>query len=375
MKFETVVFGDLAKFRYGRMPNKKKITVSGKYPIFSGYRITGYYDDYNLEKDEIIIVARGVGGTGDVKLSPQKCYLTNLSIAVEMNENIVIKKYLYYYFQIRNLKYLDSGSAQSQITISDLEKVEINVPAINIQKQIVEILESIDDKIKINTAINENLEQQMGALCEKWASEHLASITMLPLAEISEINSDTYSSKDKWEYINYLDTSSITNGVMSEIQMIRPNEEKLPSRARRIIKAGDIVYSTVRPNQLHFGIISNPLKNMLASTGFAVIRSKYSYISSPYIYHFLTSPDFIEKMQQLAEQSASTFPSVKPSDIGTCLIPCADSEKMQSITETIKDIYEMVSANYQENQRLAALRDTLLPKLMNGEIDISKVQI
>ena len=86
-------------------------------------------------------------------------------------------------------------------------------------------------------------------------------------------------------------------------------------------------------------------------------------------------PFFIEKMQQLAEQSTSTFPSVKSSDIGNCMIPCADKEEMLEITEQVANMYAMVSANHQENRRLAKLRDTLLPKLMNGEIDVSKVQI
>ena len=68
------------EFKYGKMPQKGKILKNGKYPIFSGYRTVGYYDEWNLEKNQIIVVARGVGGTGDVKLSPNKCYLTNLSI-------------------------------------------------------------------------------------------------------------------------------------------------------------------------------------------------------------------------------------------------------------------------------------------------------
>ena len=375
MNFDQKAFGEFATFCYGKMPVKKKITENGKYPIYSGYRITGYYDEFNLDKNELVIVARGVGGTGNVKLSPSRCYLTNLSIAANVDEDIALKKYLYYYFAIRNLRYLDSGSAQSQITISDLEKVIIPLPSIVHQRRITTVLSAIDDKIALNTAINENLEQQAQALSDKWVSEHMDCITMFPLAEIAEINPETYSPKDKWAFVNYLDTSSITNGVMSEVQLISPDIEKLPSRARRIVKANDIVYSTVRPNQLHFGIISNPLENMLVSTGFSVIRSKYAYISSPYIYHFLTSPDFIEKMQQLAEQSTSTFPSVKPSDIGTCLIPCADETEMTDITDKINDMYAMVSANQQENKCLANLRDTLLPKLMNGEIDVSQVKI
>ena len=256
--------------------------------------------------------------------------------------------------------------------LMEYEIVKMNYSS---QCQAATILKRIDDLIKTNTKIHENLEQQAQALSDKWVSEHMDCITMVPLAEIAEINPETYSPKDKWTFVNYLDTSSITNGVVSEVQLISPEIEKLPSRARRIVKANDIVYSTVRPNQLHFGIISNPLENMLVSTGFSVIRSKYAYISSPYIYHFLTSPDFIEKMQQLAEQSTSTFPSVKPSDIGTCLIPCADETEMTDITDKINDMYAMVSANQQENKCLANLRDTLLPKLMNGEIDVSQVQI
>ena len=157
MHFDNLVFGDFANFKYGKMPKKNNIKDDGQYPIFSGYRIVGRYDEYNTEKDTLIIVARGVGGTGDVKLAPEKCYLTNLSISASIDETRVLSKYLYYYFQLRNLRYLDSGSAQSQITISDLEKVVIPVPNIEVQGKIVEIFQYIDKKISNNNDINNNL--------------------------------------------------------------------------------------------------------------------------------------------------------------------------------------------------------------------------
>ena len=127
--------GDISTFKYGTMPKKDRISENGMYPIFSGYRIVGYYDEYNLENSELILIARGVGGTGDVKLSPEKCYLTNLSIVIFLNENILLKKYAYYYFTLNNLRYLDSGSAQSQITISDLSKVNIKLPPLATQQK------------------------------------------------------------------------------------------------------------------------------------------------------------------------------------------------------------------------------------------------
>lgn len=371
-KWRECQLGDLVTFQRGHDLPKTQMAI-GEYPVVGSNGIIGYHNEYTTEAPSITIGRSG--NVGKPFLYNGRTWSHNTSLYIKEYKN-VNPFFIYYFLQTLDLHNYAGGSAVPTLNRNHIHTLNVCVPDdIDVQREIATILYGIDQKITINTAINENLEQQIKALCEKWVSEHSKSIMMLPLAEIAEINSDTYSPKQNWEYVNYLDTSSITNGVIFEIQTIRPNEEKLPSRARRIIKAGDIVYSTVRPNQLHFGIISVPLKNMLASTGFVVIRSKYSYISSPYIYHFLTSPDFIEKMQQLAEQSTSTFPSVKPSDIGTCLIPCADSEKMQSITETINDIYEMVSANHQENQCLATLRDTLLPKLMNGEIDVSNVQI
>ena len=154
-KLEEIMNG----FKYGTMPKKDRIKNinNGKYPIYTGYLISGYYDEYNIEKETLIVVARGVGGTGDVKITPNKCFLTNLSIAMFNDEKIAINKYLYYYFKIHNLRYLDSGSAQSQITINDLKNVKIPIPDIEKQYKIVKILSSIDKKIELNNQINDNL--------------------------------------------------------------------------------------------------------------------------------------------------------------------------------------------------------------------------
>ena len=114
---------------------------------------------------------------------------------------------------------------------------------------------------------------------------------------------------------------------------------------------------------------------MLASTGFAVIRSKHPLVCNELIYLCLTENVFIEKMQQLAEQSTSAFPSIKPSDLGVCEIPCPKDDSLNSLAETLKAIFAHIAANYRENASLAELRDSLLPKLMSGEIDVSNIQL
>lgn len=157
VKFTIRSLGSFSEMKYGKMPKRDAICERGKYPIYSGYRIVGYCDECNLEGQQLVVVARGVGGTGDVKLSPGSCFLTNLSIAVIVDENVALKKYLYYYFLKHNLRYLDSGSAQSQITISDLKNVEILLPPLEMQKKIISILVALDDKIELNNKINDNL--------------------------------------------------------------------------------------------------------------------------------------------------------------------------------------------------------------------------
>ena len=157
MKTIGYKFGDIASFKYGKLPKKGEITDIGKYPIYTGYRFSGNYPSKNLEKGQLIIVARGVGGIGDVKLAERDCFLTNLSISVKVDSQIASPRYLYYYFKQNHLKYLDSGSAQSQITISDLERLEIQIPTLSDQGKIVNVLQSLDEKIKLNYQINKNL--------------------------------------------------------------------------------------------------------------------------------------------------------------------------------------------------------------------------
>ena len=123
-------------FSYGTMPKDEDICETG-YPIFSGYRFVGFSSKYNIEKRSLAVVARGVGGTGNVEITKKKTFLTNLSIAVTINEELADLDFLKYYLNLQGLRYLDSGAAQSQITISNLKHHKILIPDINIQKRIV----------------------------------------------------------------------------------------------------------------------------------------------------------------------------------------------------------------------------------------------
>lgn len=324
---------------------------------------------------EIIIsnVGANVGTVFRCPHLPYKMSLAPNAIMVKFKGN---DSFYYYWLKSKAgqhmLHSIVTGSAQPKFNKTNFRDMVVPVPPEDIQRKIVEILRPIDDKIELNNRINENLEQQARALFHQWITG--TSSAIYKLSEVADINPETYSSKDNWSFVNYLDTSSITSGTITEVQYILPSVEKLPSRARRILRKGDVVFSTVRPNQLHYGIIANPKPNMLGSTGFAVIRSKYATIPNELIYLALTESPFVEQMQQLAEQSVSTFPSIRPADLDVCVLPEPKDEDSDCMG-TIKAIFNAIAENDEENQRLAALRDTLLPHLMSGEIDVSGINL
>ncbi len=139
--------------------------------------------------------------------------------------------------------------------------------------------------------------------------------TSIKLGEVIKINTTTYSEKLSWKYVNYLDTGNITENTIDHLHVIDLNKNKLPSRARRLVKYNSILYSTVRPNQRHYGIIKTQPKNFLVSTGFAVIDVNPELADADFIYFLLTQDSIVESLHAIAEQSVSAYPSIKPSDI------------------------------------------------------------
>lgn len=362
-----------ARLSSGKGIPASQVFNEGAFPVYGGNGLRGYTDHSNFRGDCAIIGRQGAF-CGNVRYFNGEAYMTEHAVVVCANE-CHNTRYLAYLLSQMNLGRLSGQSAQPGLSVKTLAKQVIELPPLDVQNKVVAVLSSLDSKITLNEKINDNLYAQARAIKRQWVAKSKDRYELLPLNEVAAINPDTYSPKEAWEYVNYLDTSSITNGFIADIQHIVPSSEKLPSRARRKVAAGDVLFSTVRPNQNHFGIISDPLPNMLASTGFAAIRSKNPLVCNELIYLCLTELDFIEKMQQLAEQSTSTFPSIKPSDLGTCQIPCPKDESSDAFTDTLKSLFALIAENFRENSSLATMREALLPKLMSGEIDVSAVQL
>jgi type I restriction enzyme S subunit len=154
------IIRDFAGLKYGKMLDVSLFLEKG-YPIFSGYGVRGYFTEYMYEEPQILVLCRGVSGTGEVKLSPPFAYITNLSIIVEADEAIVKKMFLFYFLKNGNLRSLDSGSAQSQITTGDLYAESVLVPSIKLQghfNKVTEIIMKRKEFLKNEISLLENFQ-------------------------------------------------------------------------------------------------------------------------------------------------------------------------------------------------------------------------
>lgn len=172
------------------------------------------------------------------------------------------------------------------------------------------------------------------------------------LGDFCVTNTDSYSPREEWGFVNYLDTGNITNNTTDSIQYIDIKSEKLPSRARRKVKRNSIIYSTVRPNQRHFGIIKSQPENFLVSTGFAVIDVNTNVLDADFLYYLLTQDALVEALHAIAEQSTSAYPSIKPSDLENLEIEIPDLDTQRKIADVLSSLDRKITQNTDVNENL-----------------------
>ncbi|MDE4084641.1 restriction endonuclease subunit S [Planococcus maritimus] len=377
--------GEIAKLKYGKMPKKEKKVENG-YSIYTGYKISGSYSEYMYEKPQLIIVARGVGGTGDVKLAPPYSYITNLAIIIEVDSNVADQYYLKYYLNSLNLRYLDSGSAQSQITINDLNNLKIELPDIVYQKKVAKFLNIIEVKLSINSKIILNLENLTNTLYKHWFTNfefpnqngepykssggemiesELGEIpeawSIETLSSIAKKVGDSIKVEKLEKVVPYIGLEHMPRGSIALSSW--ETSEKVTSNKNSYQK-GDILFGKLRPYFKKVGFA--PLDG-ICSTDIVVFNSKKPHYYS-YLMCVVSRDEFIDYCNATATGTRMPRTGWNQMTKYKVIMPPADIAKL--FNEHNKSFYERINALIHENNNLKSLRDILLPKLLSGEIEL-----
>lgn len=358
----------------------------------------------HLKKNDVLIVVRGngIGKVGFFKDNIGECNINAQLAFIRTNPDELNSEFLYYLFSSSFYRELirkfGSGSAQPQLPINRLKLVPVIQKEITTQNKIAKVLSDLDAKIELNNKINTELEAMAKLLYDYWFvqfdfpdengkpykssggkmvyNERLKreipdGWEVFELAELLACNYESIGKNTPIDEIAYLDTSSLTRNIIENIQPLNRLRDKIPSRAQRLVRKNDILYSTVRPRLCHYGIMKRPVENMVASTGFVQLSSKVEHVSNDLLYTYLTSDWVTKRLQQIAALSVSSYPSISPNDILALKIATPKSGQiLEFINTNLDSIYNKISLNQKENKKLAELRDWLLPMLMNGQVKV-----
>lgn len=174
----------------------------------------------------------------------------------------------------------------------------------------------------------------------------------MKVSDICDINkSNVNFTKD--QLVEYLDTGSLTEGVIDSLAKVRYGDA--PSRAQRAVEKDTILYSTVRPNLKHYGIVAEYNPNIVVSTGFTTIdvkENKKEEIDAHFLYYLMTQQWVTKHLHTIAQSSVSSYPSISPSDIGNLEFEFPFIATQRRIASVLSNIDKKIALNRQINQNL-----------------------
>lgn len=403
-KWKTVKLGDVAEVQTGPFGSQlhQKDYVENGTPIITvehlGQRQISCQNLPRVSDDDTDRLKKYVLSTGDIVFS--RVGSVDRTSLVQQAENgwlfsgrclrVRVKPehyvhpfFLYYYFcqdELKeNIRRIAVGATMPSINTSILSDVSISFPSPEEQRRIASILGCFDAKIELNRRMNANLESQAAAIFKSWFVDFEpfkkkkfvdSPLGMIPngwragtIDEIASINKWTLSQKDELDSIDYIEISEVMRGVVGNIVNYQRGEE--PSRAKRRLKHGDTIISTVRPDRGAYLLVLHPKPSLIASTGFAVLTPTNDFWA--FLHAATTRLEFGQELGHLADGGA--YPAIRPEVIGYRPIALPDNVELIAKFDAItQPLYECIYHNQAESRTLATIRDTLLPKLMRGEV-------
>lgn len=366
----------------------------------TAYTQQTFSEDVHLCKGDLLFSWSGNPQTSiDIfRFNLDEGWLNQHIFKVTPDEKIVDRDY--FYFLMKNLKPHFTQIATNKqttglghVTIADIKRMSVVIPSLDVQREIVSYIKPIDDKIELNNEINNNLEQQAQALFKSWFVDFEpfngtmpSDWEIVPLEKIADFQNG-YAFKSK-ELLN--EPSSDCYQVFKQGHIARGGgfipdgtkswyPKRLASKLEKfVLKKGDILMAMTDMKD-NVAILGNtaimPLDNeYIVNQRVGHLRANgYKGVTYPFIYLLTNSTDFLVDLRSRANSGVQV--NLSSSEIKASQTVLPSEEVNNAFSEITLPIFEIIINNQLENQRLAQLRDTLLPKLMSGELDVSDIEI
>lgn len=393
--WKDITLGDFVALQRGHdltEPERR----AGHVPVMGSAGQNGFHDTA-LAKGPGIVIGRSGASFGQVHFCTTDYWPHNTGLYVtDFKGND--PRFAYYFLKALDFDRYNSGSAQPSLNRNFIYPIPICVPEPAEQKSIAHVIGTLDDKIELNRRMNETLEAMARVLFKSWfvdfdpvRAKTEGRDTGLPkpfadlfpdsfedsalgeipkgwgvgtLSDVASLNPESWSKETRPVVINYIDLSNVKWGSIDDV--VGYTQQDAPSRAQRVLRSGDTIVGTVRPGNGSYAFIN--ADGLTGSTGFAVLRPHRSEYAQ-FIYLAATAAENIDALAHLADGGA--YPAVRP-DVVIATPVIRPRDKVLARFSIFSDsLFARIAQNEHESRTLAALRDTLLPKLISGELRIN----
>lgn len=355
--------------------------------------------------DVVLTTEAPLGEVAQIKFLPVA--LAQRIVTLRGKQDLLDSGYLLYLMQSQEMqaKLLGRSSGTTVIGIkqSELRKIEVVLPPISEQRAIAHILGTLDDKIELNRKQNETLEAMARSLFKAWFVDfapvrakmegrwqrgqslpglpaHLYDIfpdrlveselgeipegwQVTSLLEFSSLNPESWTKRTRPTEIRYVDLSNTKWGRVESVTNYGADDA--PSRAQRVLRPLDTIVGTVRPGNGSYALVSD--EGLTGSTGFAVLRPLRRECAE-FVYLAATARENIERLSNLADGGA--YPAVRPEDVSATQVPRTNEKLINEFSRQVSPMLVAIADNERTSRSLSQLRDTLLPKLISGELRV-----
>ena len=395
--------GDFVALQRGHDLTEAQRRIGGV-PVMGSAGQNGFHDTA-IAKGPGIVIGRSGASFGQVHISKADFWPHNTALYVtDFKGNDPL--FAFYLLKALDFDRFNSGSAQPSLNRNFIYPISIRVPKPAEQKAIAAMLGALDDKIELNRRMNATLEAMARALFQSWFvdfdpvrakldgrqpvgmdsttaalfPEHLEDSPLghIPkawrvctLGDVAKNVSVTFDFKRTPEVV-FINTGDVLEGDF--LHSNRSHHAGLPGQAKKSIRPDDILFSEIRPANKRYAYVDFDSSDYVVSTKFMIIRGSKE-IHPRLLYRILTAKETLEEFQVQAESRSGTFPQITFDSISHLPIVLPPIKIQKAFQRAVGKMDAQIKVNKEQSRTLATLRDTLLPKLLSGELSVPAAMI
>lgn len=345
----------------------------GAIPVIGSAGHAGYHDTARAKGPGVTIGRSGVGSMGTASFCSMDFWPHNTTLFVtDFHGND--ERFAFYLLASLDLRRFDSGSAQASLNRNYIYPIEVRVPPVGEQKRIARTLGALDDKIDLNRRMNQTLESMARAIFKSWFVDDDVAVGAMDLGVVEDLvvlhkESLDPSSNPEELFDHYSIPAFDSNRYPAKEAggNIKSNKSIVPKGAILLSKLNPRIPRAWRPRLCGD-------RRSISSTEFLVVTPRHGENDRDFIYSLFCSKEFMDTFASRATGTSGSHQRVRPDDLLAASCPVPNPELRRRYSEVVGPMFEKIDATREESRTLAALRDTLLPKLLSGEIRVKQAE-